>query len=624
VKRIQLGKAFTSVLVGWVKAGQRTRGIHRNAKQYRLPALLSSILLAGAVLAPATSHATLITYDAFNYPVTGPFNINGQNGGTGWSTYWGETFGAPETSYIITNGSLADPSGLLYTYSNCVYTTGGFAGRFFTTPGTWAEPGATYYFSVLIKPANTPATNHYYGLQIFSNAGNTGNGYDMFVGKNGSGLNWGLEYSSNSISGNTTNTVFVDAYSGVPATANQTVLLVVRIDFYFGEPDVFSLYVNPTPGGSEPATPDATLTNDIGTQNGIALNTGNGGIAFFDEVRLGATFASVTPTTSASDPNLLAWEPFAYNQGVSTATLDSQPTDGTQGSNGWDNVSWGAYLGGATSYLIGTGSLADPSGKLVTSGNYTYTTNGFAGRYNVYTGLPGHTNANPTYYSVLIRPDNLGPTNGEFYLQIFGQPNQNDLLVGKLPGSTFWGLQSGTNLGQAFSSVPAVSNQTAFLVVRGNYVQGGASTFLLYVNPTPGAPEPATPDATVSFNIETQNGIAFNTENGSAASFDEIRIGTNYADVTPAVVVVPNTNAFNITSIAVTGTNVVLTWKTTGGNTNVVQATGGSNGSYNTNGFVNISGQMVIAGSGGVTTNYTDFGGATNRPARYYRILQLP
>jgi len=400
--------------------------------------------------------------------------------------------------------------------------------------------------------------------------------------------------------------------------------LVVRIDFYFGEPDVFSLYVNPTPGGSEPATPDATLTNDIGTQNGIALNTGNGGIAFFDEVRLGATFASVTPTTSASDPNLLAWEPFAYNQGVSTATLDSQPTDGTQGSNGWDNVSWGAYLGGATSYLIGTGSLADPSGKLVTSGNYTYTTNGFAGRYNVYTGLPGHTNANPTYYSVLIRPDNLGPTNGEFYLQIFGQPNQNDLLVGKLPGSTFWGLQSGTNLGQAFSSVPAVSNQTAFLVVRGNYVQGGASTFLLYVNPTPGAPEPATPDATVSFNIETQNGIAFNTENGSAASFDEIRIGTNYADVTPAVVVVPNTNAFNITSIAVTGTNVVLTWKTTGGNTNVVQATGGSNGSYNTNGFVNISGQMVIAGSGGVTTNYTDFGGATNRPARYYRILQLP
>jgi hypothetical protein len=622
VKRIQLGDAFTSALAGWAKTRKRDKGTNRNRKRYGLSTLFGSIVLAVAVLAPSTSRATLITYDGFNYTPFGPLSISGQNGGTDWTTYWGQFFNAP-TSYIITNGSLADPSGLLYTYSNCVYTAGGFAGRFFATPANWAAPGATYYFSVLIKPANTPATNHFYGLQIFSNGGNTGVGYDLFVGKNGSGPNWGLEYSSNSISGNTTNTVYVDAYSGVPATSNQTAFLVVRVDFNFGTPDVFSLYVNPTPGGSEPATPAAVLTNDIGTQDGLAMNTGNGGAAFFDEIRLGATFASVTPTTSTTDPNLLTWEPFAYQEGFSPGILDGQPTDGTQKSNGWDNVTWGQFLGGATSYLIGTNSLADPSGNLVTSGNYTYTTNGFAGRYNVYTGLPGLTNATPTYYSILIRPDNLGPTNGVAYLQIFGQPNGNDLLAGKLSGSTFWGLQSGTNLGQAFSTVQAVSNQTTFLVVRGNYVQGGASTFLLYVNPTPGAPEPATPNATVSFNIETQNGLAFNTENGAAASFDEIRVGTNYADVTPAVTVATNTNAFNITSISVVGSNVVLAWKTTGGNTNVVQATPGSNGSYNTNGFVNISNQILIPGSGGVTTNYVDVGGATNKPARYYRIQKL-
>ena len=116
------------------------------------------------------------------------------------------------------------------------------------------------YFSVLIQPANTPATNHYYGLQIFSNGGNTGDGHDLFVGKNGSGLNWGLEYATNFISGVTTSRVPVDTYSGTPATANQTVLLVVRVDFNFGSPDVFSLYVNPTPGGAEPAVPiDARL-----------------------------------------------------------------------------------------------------------------------------------------------------------------------------------------------------------------------------------------------------------------------------------------------------------------------------------------------------------------------------
>jgi hypothetical protein len=170
--------------------------------------------------------------------------------------------------------------------------------------------------------------------------------------------------------------------------------------------------------------------------------------------------------------------------------------------------------------------------------------------------------------------------------------------------------------------VQAVPNLTTFLVVRVDYVQGGASTFRLYVNPSPGAPEPVTSDATVSFNIQTQNGLAFNTQNGAAASFDEIRVGTNYADVTPAVPVV--TNPFNITSIARVGNDIVLTWNTTGGNTNTVQATNGSNGNYSTNNFADISGQIIIPGSGGVTTNYVDSSGATNSPARYYRVRRVP
>lgn len=610
-----------SVIVGLARAG------NHNAKQYRRPALLGSILLAVAFLIPSTSPAALLTYEGFPYIATGPFTIDGQpNDGTqasnGWDNVtWGQGLGGA-TSYIVTNGSLADPSGLLYTHSNCVYTAGGFAGRYNTTPGNWGYPGATYYFSILIKPANTPATTNFYGLQIFSNSSNTGDNHDLFVGKNGSGLNWGLEYSSNSISGNTTNTVYVDAYSGVAAAANQPVLLVVRVDFNFGSPDNFSLYVNPTPGSPEPAVPDATISDDIGSQNGIALSTGNGGAAFFDEVRLGATFASVTPTTGGADPDLLTWEPFAYNQGFSAATLDGQPSNGTQASNGWDNVTWGAYLGGATSYLIGNGSLADPSGKLVTSGNRTTTTGGFAGRFNKF---PGYAAAGSTaYWSLLIRPENTPDPTNYYALQLFSQ-GQGDVLVGKNGSGPNWGLEAGAGT-DSYSSVAATISQTVFLVVRADFGTTN-DTFRLYVNPMPGATEPVTADATLSHFIGAQNGIGLNTGNGGAASFDEIRIGTNYADVTPAVAVV-TTNPFNIVSIAVTNSapypSVVLTWATTGGNTNVVQATGGSGGSYNTNGFVNISGQMIIAGSGAVTTNYVDVGGATNRPARYYRIQRLP
>jgi len=93
------------------------------------------LLAAAVVLASSSSHAVLVTYDGFNYPTIGPFTIDGQpSNGTqasnGWDNVtWGQFFTGGAKSYVVTNGSLADPSGLLYTYSNCVYTTGGSAGR---------------------------------------------------------------------------------------------------------------------------------------------------------------------------------------------------------------------------------------------------------------------------------------------------------------------------------------------------------------------------------------------------------------------------------------------------------------------------------------------------------------
>ena len=77
---------------------------------------------------------------------------------------------------------------------------------------------------------------------------------------------------------------------------------------------------------------------------------------------------------------------------------------------------------------------------------------------------------------------------------------------------------------------------------------------------------------------------------------------------------------FQITSVSLQGNDVHLTWTTTGGSTNVVQATASlGSGSYATN-FVDISAPIVVAGAGAATTNYVEVGGATNKPARYYRI----
>ena len=85
---------------------------------------------------------------------------------------------------------------------------------------------------------------------------------------------------------------------------------------------------------------------------------------------------------------------------------------------------------------------------------------------------------------------------------------------------------------------------------------------------------------------------------------------------------------FRIMSAALQSTqskNMVISWMTAGGRTNTVQATAGAaNGSYATNSFVDISPPIVMPGSGDATTNYVDVGGATNFPARYYRVRLVP
>ena len=85
-----------------------------------------------------------------------------------------------------------------------------------------------------------------------------------------------------------------------------------------------------------------------------------------------------------------------------------------------------------------------------------------------------------------------------------------------------------------------------------------------------------------------------------------------------------SSSGFKILSVSPQGNDMAIIWNTAGGHTNAVQAgTGDLNGGYNTN-FVDISGPILIAGTGDASTNYLDQGGATNNPSRYYRIRLVP
>jgi hypothetical protein len=78
----------------------------------------------------------------------------------------------------------------------------------------------------------------------------------------------------------------------------------------------------------------------------------------------------------------------------------------------------------------------------------------------------------------------------------------------------------------------------------------------------------------------------------------------------------PPSGVFAVTNVIVQRTNTLLTWATIGGETNIVQATTGVSRS-----FTNISTNIVAAGGDLTNASYTDVGGATNQPARFYRVL---
>jgi hypothetical protein len=77
--------------------------------------------------------------------------------------------------------------------------------------------------------------------------------------------------------------------------------------------------------------------------------------------------------------------------------------------------------------------------------------------------------------------------------------------------------------------------------------------------------------------------------------------------------------AFGTSLFGETNNDIQVSWNATAGQTNVVQASAKIPG-----GFTDISGNIVIPGTGQVATNFAEHSGATQRPARVYRVRLAP
>lgn len=189
---------------------------------------------------------------------------------------------------------------------------------------------------------------------------------------------------------------------------------------------------------------------------------------------------------------------------------------------------------------------------------------------------------NPTLGGILNVTDSGGFTNGTYTLLTYGGAlTYNGISIGTAPAGFSYAMDTGT-VGRVKLIVgPPL---TAFQQWQVDHF-GSASD--------PLAAASADPDG------DGQNNLA------------EFLSGTDPKN---------SLSGLRIISVVRQTTDVAIVWTTGGGRTNAVQTTSGS---YTTN-FVDLTGPIIIPGTGDVTNNYVDSGGATNKPSRFYRIRLVP
>jgi PKD repeat protein len=241
-----------------------------------------------------------------------------------------------------------------------------------------------------------------------------------------------------------------------------------------------------------------------------------------------------------------------------------------------------------------------------------------AGTYNVMllvTGPGGaDTNTQPNYIVVNTAPPAASfsgsPTSGTEPLAV----TFTDTSTGNIT-NRFWDFGDTTTTNVTTNSVShsyAAGTYDVMLVVTGPD-GAGTNTQFSYIN------------ALTTFQSWQVQYFGSTTNPAAAANADPDGDGCdNLCEFLSGTDPTNGASSLRITAVAAQGADMLVTWATAGGRTNVVQVTSGDvAGSYTTN-FIDLSPFIIIPGSGDTSTNYLDVEGATNNPSRYYRIRLQP
>jgi len=254
--------------------------MRRNAAGFIWAVSFLALILRGGVADAAT-----VAIDEFADPVGA--QLLGQSGGSGFVGPWsaGGFNASIHDNYTIASGSLTFPplpTGGNRSSSGAVNAIAGLT-RAFATP--LGADHTTAYLSVLLRPEGTlgdGAFNGFFGLYL---NGTNATGDDLFIGKPGANATDRYVVENRGGAG--------QVASGVAPVVGQNAFLVLRADFLPGD-DRFTLYLNPTPGGPEPASGAVKTDLDLGTVPGLTIYCT--GAFSLDEIRVGTTFADVAPS----------------------------------------------------------------------------------------------------------------------------------------------------------------------------------------------------------------------------------------------------------------------------------------------------------------------------------------
>ena len=249
---------------------------------WRLPVLCS--LIAIVVCAPS-ARAAAIAYDDFSYSVG--TNLVDQNGGLGFSAAWYQGgFNVGQAAGTVASGPLTYPP--LATNGKEVTIPASSLLNGIERDLASSISSGTIYVSCLVRPEGTLGQgngNGFFGVYLHGSLN------ELFFGDSGAygtGGRYAVEQRGGSWS----------VPSPDQPVLGQTEFLVLKAQLSASAGDIFTLYTDPVPGGAEPSTGTVEQNVNIGTLSSLVIYSG--GAFDIGELRIGITYADVTPTPEPS------------------------------------------------------------------------------------------------------------------------------------------------------------------------------------------------------------------------------------------------------------------------------------------------------------------------------------